>query len=181
MKRVLFIALVAFAAASCTALAPQPTQYVYYTYDYNESTARNLEPEHIMLTTPVIADLEVSPTRITHIEREAFKDIELDEVTTSESYIENFKKIALSKAAKAHDADLLVGSMIDVQTIDERLVITITGFPAKYVNFRKATIQDANLIRSSYIFGGSNNDVIVDSASDGERIILYSDQLKTIK
>lgn len=179
MKKALLIALVALVAASC---APtQPTQYVFYTYDYNESTARNLEPEHIMLTTPVIADLEVSPTRITHIEREAFKDIELDEVTTSESYIENFKKIALSKAAKAHDADLLVGSMIDVQTIDERLVITITGFPAKYVNFRKATIQDANLIRSSYIFGGSNNDVIVDSASDGERIILYSDQLKTIK
>lgn len=179
MKKALLIALVALVAASC---APtQPTQYVFYTYDYNESTARNLEPEHIMLTSPVIADLEVSPTRITHIEREAFKDIELDEVTTSESYIENFKKIALSKAAKAHDADLLVGSMIDVQTIDERLVITITGFPAKYVNFRKATIQDANLIRSSYIFGGSNNDVIVDSASDGERIILYSDQLKTIK
>lgn len=179
MKKVLLIALVALVAASC---APtQPTQYVFYTYDYNESTARNLEPEHIMLTTPMIADIEVSPKRITHVEKEAFADIELDEVTTSAAYIENFKKIALSKAAKANDADLLVGSMIDVQTVDDRLIITITGFPAKYVNFRKATVQDTDLIRRSYIFGGDNNNAMVNSAGESERITLYSDQNTIIK
>lgn len=37
--------------------------------------------------------------------------------------MENYKKIALSKAAKAYDADVLVASMIDVQTIDGDKVI----------------------------------------------------------
>lgn len=170
MKKVLLIAIVALVAASCVPTAP--TQYVYYTYDYNESTARNLEPEHIMLTTPVVADLEVQPTRITHVEKDAYADIILDELTTSPTYIENYKKIALSKAAKAHDADLLVGSMIDVQTIDERLVITVTGFPAKYVNFRKATLHDTELIRHANIFGNTNSNIVVDSAGEGERILL---------
>lgn len=171
MKKVLLIALVALVAASCVPTAPT-TQYVYYTYDYNESTARNLEPEHIMLTTPVVADLEVQPTRITHVEKDAYADIILDELTTSPNYIENYKKIALSKAAKAHDADLLVGSMIDVQTIDERLVITVTGFPAKYVNFRKATLHDTELIRHANIFGNTSSNIVVDSAGEGERILL---------
>lgn len=166
MKKVFFILFAGVLMASCTT--------VYYTYDYNESTARNLEPEHVMLTTPVIADLEVSSTRITHVERDAYRDIAVDNFTIQPENIEGYKKIALSKAAKAHDADVLVASMIDVQTIDGRLVITVTGFPAKYKNFRKATLQDADLMQRASFFRNNDNDAIIASPTQDERIELTS-------
>lgn len=109
--------------AVATLLATAYTPSSYLTYDYNESTARNLEPEHSMMITPVIADLAVSDTRIKHVERAAFADVVVDGYAIQKENMENYKKIALSKAAKAYDADVLVASMIDVQTIDGDKVI----------------------------------------------------------
>lgn len=76
-----------------------------------------------MMITPVIADLEVSNTRIKHVERAAFADVVVDGYAIQKENMENYKKIALSKAAKAYDADVLVASMIDVQTINGDKVI----------------------------------------------------------
>uniref|UniRef100_UPI0040568F77 hypothetical protein n=1 Tax=Alistipes sp. TaxID=1872444 RepID=UPI0040568F77 len=45
--------------------------------EYQESSARTLESDQKMFLTPMIADLEVSPTRITHVEREAFANLEI--------------------------------------------------------------------------------------------------------
>ena len=172
MKKLLLLTLVAISAAACSTLGPNS----YVTYDYNESTARNLEPEHIMLTTPVIADLDVSGKRITHIEKEAFADIVVDGYAIQPENMEGYKKIALSRAAKAYDADVLLGSMIDVQTIEGRLVITVTGFPAKYVNFRKATLHDAELMREASIFRNNKGDIVVASPEEEERVHLFGNK-----
>ncbi len=169
MKKYLFIAIAMLLAVACA-----PTSYI--TYDYNESTARNLEPEHVMLTSPVIADLEVSSTRIKHVERAAFVDIVVDGFAIQKENMESYKKIALSKAAKAYDADVLVASMIDVQTLDGRLVITVTGFPAKYVNFRKATLEDAELVRRASLMRNNNGDMVILSPEDEERLHLYENK-----
>ncbi|MBP3440799.1 MAG: hypothetical protein J6K24_06105 [Tidjanibacter sp.] len=152
MKKLVLFTLLVTIMVSCAPTTPlyQEASYVVRTYEYSESTARNLEPEHTMLLTPLIADLEVSSKKIYYTEKEAFADVVVDESVIQN--IDEFKKIALCRAAQQHKADVLVGAMIEVETIDERLVITISGYPAYYKNFRNATVKDTELIKVSQIF-----------------------------
>lgn len=140
---------------SCTVVEPaiEPQSKVVKTYEYSEATARNLEPEHTMLLTPLIADLNVSNKKIYHVEKDAFKDILVDKNVIAN--IDEFKKIALCCAAQESKADVLVGAMIKVETINQRLVITVSGYPATYKSFRNATTKDAELIRTAQIFQNS--------------------------
>ena len=112
------------------------------------------------MLTPTIADLEVSSKKITHIEKDAFANF-----TVSRSVINNiaaYKRIALGKASKAYDADILLGAEIDVETIDQHLVITVTGYPAVYKKFRNATEKDLELVRDVQEIRNSGS-VIVDA------------------
>ena len=98
------------------------------------------------MTTPLIADLSVVGGQISYTETEAFKDYEVTEALID--LVPSFKKIALCHAARAHKADMIIGAMVDVITNDKgRLEITITGYPARYVNFRNATMDDMNLVQ----------------------------------
>ena len=151
MKKLFFICIAAAMFSGCASTY----------YKYSESSARNLEPEHTMLTTPIIADLDVSPIKIHHVERRAFEDVIVDQ--SIPNYISEFKKIALASAAEAYDADILVGTTIKVETIRDRLVITVTGYPAHYKNIRNATIEDAELVQKSQIFINTNNAEVVKS------------------
>lgn len=120
---------------------------VTQTTDYTESSARVLEPEQSMLLTPVIADLQVSDTKVYYTETEAFANMEV--TPTLIQNIAELKKIALSRAARAHKADVLVGSAIDVITKNKRLEITISGYPAYYVKFRNVTEKDIDLLKKA--------------------------------
>lgn len=114
--------------------------------DYMESSARYLEPTQSIMTTPLIADLAVTGGQISYTETEAFKDYEVTEELIE--LVPSFKAIALCHAARAHKADMIIGAMVDVITNDRgRLEITITGYPARYVNFRNATNEDMDLVR----------------------------------
>lgn len=150
-----------FAACGTTAptVTPTPTVNVIRTYEYQESSARNLEPEQTMVVTPVAADLVVSETKVYHVEREAFKDVRVDASVIKD--IAEFKKIALSRAARAHNADVMVGTIMDIVTEDGRLVITVSGYPARYTNFRVATTEDTDLAREAQMFKNDlGNDVV---------------------
>ncbi len=141
MKR--FFLTLSVAAAMFTGCA---TTTVVQTTDYMESSARVLEPEQSMLLIPLIADLQVSSTKVYYTETEAFADFEV--TTALLQNITELKKIALSRAARAHKADVLVGSTIDVITKNQRLQITISGYPAYYVKFRNANEKDVELLKS---------------------------------
>lgn len=133
--------------------------------EYQESSARNLEPEHLMLLTPLIADLEVSPTKVRHTETESFKTIIISREVIK--MMPELKKIALSRAARAHQADVMVGTTIDVETNESgRLEITVTGYPAVYKNFRNAEKEDLDIIKYGNSIPLSNNN---------ERVILSPD------
>ena len=112
MKKSLFIVAVAIVMTSCVAQNANTT----VTYAYQESSVRILEPEQSMLLSPVMADLEVSKYKVTHTEREAFVNVSITPAVIEN--IAEFKKIALSRAAKAHNADVLVGTIIDVATVN---------------------------------------------------------------
>ncbi|MBQ3249272.1 MAG: hypothetical protein IJB03_06380 [Alistipes sp.] len=157
MKKILLFAVAAVFIASCSS-----TEYVTTstTYDYRESSARLLEGSSNFIVTPTIADLEVSSKKITHIEKDAFANF-----VVSRSVINNiaaYKRIALGKASKAYNADILLGAEIDVETIDNHLVITVTGYPAVYKKFRNATEKDLELVRDVQEIRNSGS-VIVDA------------------
>ena len=139
MKRFfLFLAIATVGFTACT------TTQVLQTTEYMESSARVLEAEQKMLLTPLIADLQVSDTKIYYTETEAFANFEVTPVLLQN--IAELKKIALSRAARAHKADVLVGSTIDVVTKNRRLVITVSGYPAYYVAFRNIKDDDIELL-----------------------------------
>ena len=123
------------------ALAQQHNEKI----EYQESSARNLEPEHLMLLTPLIADLEVSAIKVQHTEKQAFENIVITQDVLK--MMPELKKVALSRAARSCKADVLVGTTIDVVTNSSgRLEITVTGYPAMYRNFRKADTTDLKIV-----------------------------------
>lgn len=143
MKRLFVAAAIMVIASSC-----YPYSGSSSVFNYSESSARVLDGSSSFVITPIISDLDViAHNKITHQEREAFADM----IVTSEvvKNIMVYKSIALSKAAKAAGADIIVAAEITVETINQRLVITVTGYPAKYTNFRNATEQDIRLVKEA--------------------------------
>ena len=127
-----------------TMLSSCATTQIVQTTEYMESSARILEPEQSMLLTPVIADLKVSEQKIFYTETEAFANFEV--TPTLIQSISELKKIALSRAARANKADVIVAPTIDVETKNRKLVITVSGYPAYYTNIRNITSNDIELL-----------------------------------
>lgn len=152
MKRY-FLALAVSAAAmftGCATKTPIPTApivEVIETTEYMESTARVLEPKQKMLLTTLIADLKVSAQKVYYTETEAFSKFKVTPALLKN--ITELKKIAVSRAASAHKADVLVGTTIDVVTKNGRLEITVSGYPAFYTKFRNVSDKDISLLKSA--------------------------------
>ena len=137
-----------------------------YLYKYNESTARYLQPSMSGFITPTTADLNVSPTRISHSETFAnelteddfavsgtkirgMSDDETSKLVNYESpLIQYMKNYTIGQAVKKYQADIIVGPIFEIKTSDdyEKITVTISGYPASYANFRKTTEADINLM-----------------------------------
>lgn len=123
--------------------------------EYQESSARNIEPQQSVMVAPLIADLEIISSKIFHTEVEAFKNYEVTPAIVQ--FIPDFKKVALSRAARKYDADVIVGATVDVITNPSgRIEITISGYPARYTNFRNATAQDVSLVGAAKVVCDEN-------------------------
>lgn len=134
MKKFILFAVLAAAAVSCV---PQRMTY-------RESSGRNIEPSQSAVVTPMLADLElVSDTKQTYVEKTGYY---VNSYVIAQ--IDNYKNMALLNAAKQYDADTMVAAIINVDTdADGKLVITVTGYPARYINFRTMTEKDAWISR----------------------------------
>ncbi|MBQ8337235.1 MAG: hypothetical protein IJY44_06875 [Bacteroidaceae bacterium] len=137
--------------------------------EYMESSARVLEPEHNMLLTPLIADLKVSANKVYYTEKELFANMNVTHKLLTD--ITELKKIALSRAAHAHKADVLVGSTIDIVTKNGHLEISVSGYPANYVNFRNAKSNDFELLKQVESIKTINGTNIVNSPKPKLNII----------
>ena len=100
-------------------------------------TIRSTATHEVVNVQPIsalIADLDVSPERISHTMRPHFK--------IQRGGYENVKSTAVREALQKHGGgDVLVG--LEIQTKSRRLFIwnfvqsiTVSGYPAKYVNFK---------------------------------------------
>lgn len=159
MRKIVMI-FVTVLIACATAFGQGKTKTQTTKVDYKESSARTLEATHQIFTTPLVADLKITGEKITHIERDAFADYIVDENIVN--YISDFKKIALGCAVKKYNADALVGTVFDVVTDQTgHLVITVSGYPATYTNFRNATIDDISLIKEAERTNDSRQNKVV--------------------
>ena len=128
---------------------------------YTESSARNIEPRVGAVITPIIADQELlSEEKIAPYELTVPGSITPMLIAN----LDGWKKVALNQAAQKYRADAIIGALINVRTEDNRLVISVTGWPVRYVNFRSATSGDA-WIAPLYQVIGSDNEAFIQSNS----------------
>lgn len=123
MKKSLFI-LVATCFAGCSVTAP--TSMAKLTNTATHSKVQVVQP-----TVAVLADLEVSPKKISYFF--------LPSQTVVNGGFENVVNTAVREALIANgNADVLVGLEQQIKYSGDGKVesITVSGYPAKYVNFR---------------------------------------------
>ncbi len=122
---------------------------------FEEASAREKMPDVQVFIMPEIADLQMLNT-----EREMFGPYEYalskDVNSMTNAELDNAKTIALRNAATEAGADLIIEPMYNsiVYDKDSKVIrTTISGYPAKYVNFRKITKEDMEILRTLYPHG----------------------------
>lgn len=122
-------------------------------YGYDEATARSIDAVATAHTTPIVADLSVAPKRITHKEIFGNALTADDLINPSRSAeIRYLKDYTLTRAVKENNADMILAPVFEVKTSEDMKTISVevTGYPASYTNFRKATNADLELIRNGF-------------------------------
>ena len=122
-------------------------------YGYDEATASSISPVATAHTSPIVADLTVSSTRITH--KEVFTNaLTAEDLLNPDrsAEIKYLKSFTLTRAVKENKADILLVPVYEVSTSSDMKTITVevSGYPASYTNFRKASTADLELIKQSY-------------------------------
>lgn len=109
-----------------------------------ESSFSYVEPSQTVVTAPLIAEIEVQGGKVTYVEPDALKVYPLSDI----SQLGALKSVILSRAVKKYDADLFIGVSIDLETTKAgELMVTVTGYPAKYVNFHTASIEEIKAVQ----------------------------------
>lgn len=126
---------------------------------YEGNTVTVVEPGANVSTTPIIADETICGERFT-------ETVVLDQFPATRRnlrYVDDFQTLALAQLAQEHDADFIITTQVNVCTQDGCFAVTVTGYPARYENFRKPTQEDMNLLWKakapgySMPFGGGEN------------------------
>ena len=142
--------------AATTAFAQNKTtkEYQMQVVGYDEAITHSVDVVTSAHITPIVADLNVQQTRITHKEVFAnnIRQIDVEHPRSEGSEISYIKNYTLTRAAKKYNADVIVAPTFEVSTSEDNKTVTVevTGYPASYSNFRKATNADLDLIEHGY-------------------------------
>lgn len=114
--------------------------------------ARQEEPEIRTFVTPQICDMQMlSKSRETYGPYYFNLSTNADNVTNGEW--KNAEGRALYRACQEADADLIIGTMYDsyIYEKDQKvLVVEVSGYPAKFVNWRAANKAEVDMIGIIY-------------------------------
>lgn len=130
------------------AACKSPQHYV----KYDESSAYYLDVQGRGFVTPLISDISVGEQRITFVQEFANNLSEADANSLfTPAIVQYMKNYTLTQAAIANNADIIVSPLIDVKTSQDytTITVTLTGYPARYTNFRNATKDDFETLRLS--------------------------------
>ena len=120
---------------------------------YDEATAVSVETVTSAHITPIVADVNVSNTKISHSETFSNElsrfDIEHPDQSAELHYLKNY---TLNKAISNSKADMIIAPIYEINTSADMNTITVSvsGYPASYINFRTASKQDLDLIRDGH-------------------------------
>ncbi|MCM1107433.1 MAG: lipoprotein [Clostridium sp.] len=146
MKKFFIPALAVALLASCTT-----TQTISKT-EYHKQQARIIEPKFQAFMTPLVGDVEVMKEKGRITSEEYIRPINFA-ASNYEFQIEEAKKYVLFAETKKHNADILIAATYDINTDDVRkgiVSIRVSGYPAKYVNWRPASTDDYKWINTTY-------------------------------
>ena len=146
-----------------TPTPPEPiNEYSFY---YQEATAKYSNPNRSeTFIFPNVADLEVTPTKITYSQNFSTKK----QMTASEfkkfreefnrqlnsgnepSFVKEWKSLVIANAAIKYQADEIVAPIfiITPNANKTEVEVKVTGYVGKYKNFRKATEKDINFLKT---------------------------------
>ncbi|MBO7457867.1 MAG: hypothetical protein J6T80_01260 [Paludibacteraceae bacterium] len=131
-KTILLCSFAALVLCSCSSI--QTVSYSEY---------RTVEPTQSMHAIPLVADLQVSDTRMSYTEKVIIKDKKPSEQKIA-GMIAEIKSTVLSHAIKYFNTEVMVAPIIDIQKEGTNaLVVIVTGYPATYKNIRSATKDDS--------------------------------------
>lgn len=148
--RVLLVAIIGVLSASCFPTYMMPSQSKLL----NTATYMGVNIQK-PVTPPLIADLKVSEVKIRYNEFPSENLLKTD--------FSNILNTAVKNALEVNgNADVLIGLEYQVKTNDDGEIetITITGYPAKYTNFRhpdESVWLDGNTIINSSLDNTDKN------------------------
>ena len=120
---------------------------------YEETEVHISYPEMRVFVTPQICDLKMVNESNPRQEFETSFNLtkSIDNLTGAE--LENFKRRAMYQFAAEEDADVIIEPIFDTKVYGnntKQLRIFITGYPAKYVNFRPLKGEDLETVKVVY-------------------------------
>uniref|UniRef100_UPI004055BA52 hypothetical protein n=1 Tax=Alistipes sp. TaxID=1872444 RepID=UPI004055BA52 len=154
MKK-LFLSSLPLLLGACAApyvapyVAPTPTNN---TTLYNTATYSQIGV-YSPITTPIVADLDVSPTKITYYMTPSR--------TVAKAGMQNIINTAVREALVANgNADVMIAMEYQIKTSQDGVTIesvVITGYPARYTNFRNADKEMWNTENLFSVYGLSGH------------------------
>jgi predicted ATP-dependent endonuclease of OLD family len=92
-----------------------------------------------VIQTPMMVDLDISPKKVSSTVTQSVNDDQ-----------QAGKSLAVVRALAAADSsDVLVEPQFTIETKSNKRTITVSGYPAKYTNFRKMESKDVQLVESA--------------------------------
>lgn len=125
---------------------------------FEEATAREAYPNVAVFVFPQICDLKMLET--TRIEYGPFEyPLSKDLSSMTDAELSNCKTRALQQSCKLAGADLIIEPLYTSTTYskdNKTISIKISGYPAKYINFRSLSPADMKMIETLYPHGVEN-------------------------
>lgn len=84
--------------------------------------------------------------------------------------LETIKQNAIADALKKTDSDVLIEPIFTVETFSTNVTVSVTGFPAKYVNFRTLSPKDTTLLNVAYKYNDKNKFIKVNQITENNYI-----------
>jgi hypothetical protein len=140
MKKIVFgLTIILFLITACSK--------TLYVTSYKSTESREFEPRQGVVVTPLVADMKILSQK--PVEDSVTFKIFVTTIPSNQiaSWVSECKKEALSVMIKKYKADAIVAPLTDVTTTSEGYMkIHISGYPAKYENFRNATAADTWMV-----------------------------------
>lgn len=136
------------------------TTFAQNKHSVTQSQARLIESEFGVITAPIIGELDqISSEKIIHQVEfyiGGFKDAQRDIAPN----LEDYKKYTIANYCTNNGYDLIINPLFQVSTNTEgdKLIVTVTGYPAKYKSFRTAKAEDRWMIDFIFTYDYSADD-----------------------